>query len=184
MGRVKLIGLLIALLIIFLPSFTLAQDFSVSPAEVKIDNLPPGEAIEFELTIRNKDEIAHVFTFTLFRPPEKERREGRAEFPDDNWISFSPQKIEVPANYQDNVTVRVAIPPEQKWADKDWEIWLGVASESSDLLAVKLYIRLLVSTSTEMAARFNAGLLAGIVAGVVLLGYGGYYYFRRKIKPK
>jgi hypothetical protein len=52
-GRIKLAGLIAALLVIFLPSFTLAQDvnFSVSPAEVKMDNLPPGEAAEFELTI-------------------------------------------------------------------------------------------------------------------------------------
>jgi hypothetical protein len=43
-GRIKLAGLIAALLVIFLPSFTLAQDvnFGVAPAEVKIDNLPPG----------------------------------------------------------------------------------------------------------------------------------------------
>ena len=78
MFNCKLVGLISALLVIFLPSFTLAQDvnLSVSPAEVKIDNLPPGEAEEFELTIHNKDEIAHNFTIATFQPPEEERREG------------------------------------------------------------------------------------------------------------
>jgi hypothetical protein len=181
-----ILGLVAAFLVIFFPSFALAQDgkVSVSPAVVKIDNLSPGEAAEFKLTIHNKDEAAHVFIFTTFQPPEEERRAGRAEFPNDDWISFSPQKIEVPANYQDNVTVRVAISREQKWADGDWEIWLGVASESSDLLVVKLYVRLLVSTDATIAARFHAGLVAGIVVGIVILGYGGYYYFRRKTKPE
>jgi hypothetical protein len=185
-GHIKLAGLIVALVVIFLPSFALAQDvnFSVSPAEVKIDTLPPGEAAEFELTIHNKEELAHNFTIATFQPPEEERREGRAEFPDGSWISFSPQEIEVPAKSEANVTVTVAIPREQNWAAEDWEIWLGVTAESSDLLAVRLYVRLLVSTNPAMEARSNAGLVAGIVVGIVLLGCGGYYYFRRKAKPK
>jgi hypothetical protein len=181
--HIKLAGLIAALVVIFLPSFTLAQGvhFGVSPAEVKIDDLPLGEATEFKLTIHNKDDVAHVFTFTTFQPPEEERREGRTEFPDDSWISFSPSGIEVPANFEANVTVTVAIPQEQKWADKDWETWLGVAAESSDLLGVKLYVRCLVST---VGGKSNIGLFAGIAVAIVLLGYGGYYYFRRKTKSK
>jgi hypothetical protein len=185
-GHIKLAGLIASLLVIFLPSFTLAQDvnFSVSPAEVSIDNLPPAEAAEFELTIHNKDDIAHVFTFTTFQPPEEERREGRTEFPDDSRISFSYQEIEVAANSEANVTVTLAIPREQKWAGGDWETWLGVAAESSDLLAVKLYVRLLVSTKPVVEAMSNAGLVTGIVVGIILLGCGGYYYFRRKVKSE
>ena len=172
------------MLVILLPSFTLAQDvnFSVCPAEVHIDNLPPGEAAEFELTIHNKEELAHNFTIATFQPPEEDRREGRAEFPDDSWISFSSPELEVPAGHEANVTVAVAIPQEQKWAGGDWEIWLGVAAESPDLLAVRLYVRLLVSTNPAVEARSNAGLVAGIIVGIVLLGCGGYYYFRRKTK--
>ena len=143
--------------------------------------MPPGEAAEFELTIHNKAEIAHNLTIAAFQPPEEERREGRTESPDDSWISFSSQEIEVAAKSEANVTVTVAIPQEQKWAGEDWEIWLGVAAESSALLTVRLDVRLLVSTS---GTRFNAGLVAGIVVGIVLLGFGGYYYFRRKARPK
>jgi len=183
-GHIKLAGLIAASLVIFLPSFILAQDvsFSVSPAEVKIDNLPTGEAAEFELTIHNKEELAHNFTIAAFQPPEEERREGRAEFPDDSWLSFSSQEIEVAANSEASVTATVAIPREQKWAGEDWEIWLGVAAESSDLLAVRLYARLLVSTKPAMESTSNAGLVAGVVVGIILLGCGGYYYFKRKIK--
>ena len=182
--RIKLAGLIAALLAIFLPSFTLAQDvnFSVSPAEVHIDDLPPGETAEFELTIHNKEELAHNFTFTTFQPPEEERREGRDEFPDDGWISFSSPEIEVASNSEANATVTVAIPWEQQWAGEEWEIWLGVTAESSDLLALRLYVRLLVSTNPAAEARSNAGLVAGIIVGIVLLGYGGYYYFRRKAR--
>ena len=185
-GHIKLAGLIAIFLVVFFPSLTLAQDvnFGVSPAEVRINDLPPGEATEFELTIRNKDDTAHVFTVATFQPSEEDRREGRTEFPDDSWISFSSQEIEVAANSEANVTVTVAIPREQKWAGEDWETWLGVAAESSDLLAVKLYVRLLVSTNPAVEARSNAGLVAGIVVGIVLLGYGGYYYFRRKTRSE
>ena len=184
--RIRLARLIAALLVILLPSFTLAQDvnFSVIPAKVKIDNLPLGEATEFNLTVHNKDDIAHVFTFTTFQPAEEERKEGRAAFPDDSWISFSSPGIEVTANSEANVTVMVAIPQEQKWAGQDWETWLGVAAESSDLLGVKLYVRLLVSTNPLAGGKPNIGLLAGIAGAIVLLGYGGYYYFKRKAKPK
>lgn len=183
-GYIKLAGFIAALLVILLPSSTLAQDainFSVFPAEVRIDNLPPGEAAEFQLTIHNKDEAPHVFIVTTFQPPAEKRRKGRAEFPDASWISFCTQEIEVTANSEANVTVTVAIPPEQKWAGQDWETWLGVAAESSDLLGVKLYVRCLVST---VGAKPNIGLFAGIAAAVILLGCGGYYYFRRKAKPE
>jgi hypothetical protein len=182
--HVKLAGLIAALLVIFLPSFTLAQDinFGVSPAEVHIDNLAPGEAAEFELIIHNKEETAHNFTIATFQPPEEERREGRTELPDDSWIRFSSPEIEVAAKSKANATVTVAIPREQKWAGADWEIWLGVAAESGGLLAVRLYVRLLVSTSATVGARPNAGLIAGIVVGIVLLSCGGYYYFRRKAR--
>jgi hypothetical protein len=182
----KLARLVVALLAIFLPSFTLAQDssFGVSPAEVHIDNLAPGGATEFELTIHNKEETAHNYTIATFRPPEEERRKGRAEFPDNSWISFSSTEIEVAAKSEASVTVTVAIPQEQNCVGKDWEIWLGVTAESSDLLVVRLYVRLLVSTEPAVETRPNAGLVAGIVVGIILLGCGGYYYFRRKASPQ
>ena len=185
-GRIKLAGLIAALLFILLPSCTLAQDsrFSVSPAEVYIDNLPLGEATEFELTIQNKEEPAHNFTIATFQPSKKERWEGRAEFPDNSWIRFSCPEIEVAAKSEVNITVTVTVPREQKWAGGDWEIWLGVTDESSDLLAVRLYVRLLVSTEPAVGTGTNAGLIAAIVLGIVLLGCGGYYYFRRKAKPQ
>ncbi|GAF74196.1 unnamed protein product, partial [marine sediment metagenome] len=45
-GRCRLASLIAALLLIFLPSIALAQDFSfaVSPTEVQIIGLRPGEA--------------------------------------------------------------------------------------------------------------------------------------------
>ncbi len=182
-ARIKSAGLIAAFFLMFLPSLALAEDvdFSVIPAEVHIDDLLPGQAAEFELAIHNKHEVAHNFTITTFPPPKEQRREGRAQFPDESWIDFSSPRIEIAANSQVNVMVTAAIPQEQKWAGRDWEIWLGVTPESSDLLAAKLYVRLLVSTG---GMRFNAGLVAGIAAAVVLLACGGYYWFRRKTRPE
>jgi hypothetical protein len=182
-ARIKSAGLIAAFLVMFFPFHALAEDvnFSVIPAEVHIDNLLPGESAEFELTIHNKDEIAHNFTVTTFPPPKEERREGRAQFPDDSWISFSCPRIEIAGTSQANTTVTVAIPQEQKWAGRDWEMWLGVTPESSDLLAAKLYVRLLVSTG---GMRFSAGLVTAIAVAIVLLAYGGYHYFRRKTRSE
>jgi hypothetical protein len=185
-GHIKLAGLVAVFLIIFFPSLTAAQDvnFGVSPAEVRINDLPPGETAEFDLTIHNNDAAPRVFTLTTFHPPEEQRREGRVELPDDSWISFSSPAIEVAAGSEANVTVTVAIPREQIWTDQDWETWLGVVAESSDLLDIKLYVRLLVSTNSMVGGKSNIGLFAAIAAGIVLFGYGGYYYFRRKARPE
>jgi len=119
--------------------------------------------------------------FTAFRPPEHGTRERRAQFPDESWIGFPSLGIEVAAKSQADVTVTTAVPQEQKWAGGYWEIWLEVTPRSSDLLAAKLRVRLLVSAS---GTRFNIGLVAGIAVGVVLLGYGGYYYFKRRARPE
>jgi len=182
-GRIRLAAAAIGFFVVFFPFLSLAENanFSVVPAEVHVDSLFPGEATEFELSIHNKDEAAHNFTFATFTPPKEDRREGRTEFPDDNWISFSSPKIEIPGSSQAHATVMVAIPQEQRWAGRDWETWLAVTTESSDMLTVKLYVRLLVSTG---GTKVNAGLVAGIAAAVALLGCGGYYYFRRKTRPE
>jgi hypothetical protein len=178
---IRLAGLIAAFFAMLSPSLTLAENvnFGVVPAEIHIDNLLPGNSTEFEVTIHNKDAIAHNFTVTSFLPPKEQRREGRAEFPDDSWISFSSPRIEIAANSQAHATITVAIPQEQRWAGRDWETWLAVTLESADMLAVKLYVRLLVSTS---GTRFNTGLVAGIGAAVLFLGCGGYYFLRRKAK--
>jgi hypothetical protein len=182
-GRIKLAALIAGFVVLFLPSLTLADNvnFSVVPAEVHIDSLLPGEATEFELTIHNKDEVAHNFSFSTFASPKEQMREGRTEFPDPSWISFPCSRVEIAASSQAHATVMVAIPQEQRWADRDWETWLAVSSESSDMLAARLYVRLLVSTG---GTRFNIALIAGIAAAVVLLGCGSYYYFRRRARPE
>jgi hypothetical protein len=184
MRHTKLAGLIAALLAVFLSSFALAQSFGVSPKELRIDNLSPGEEAGFNITINNKDEAAHVFTLAAFRPREEERRAGRAEFPDASWVSFSSREIEVAAQSVAKVEVTVSIPSDTEWAGRDWEIWLGVALESSDLLTVELYVRLLVSTTPAGKGKPNKGLIAGIAVGIILLGCGAYYYFRRKARTE
>jgi len=171
------------IVIILFPFPVQAQNFSVSPMEIKIDNLSPGGKAQFNLTIRNKEDVNHVFALTTYNPEESERREGRAEFPDESWISFSSQKVSVEANSEAKAKVTVAIPANQKWAGKDWEIWLRVCPEEQEFLVVNYYIRLLVSTGGEAVAGMNVGLVVGIPVGILLLGCV-VYYFKRKAKPR
>jgi len=177
--------LVLLIAVILVPAIVQAQSFSVSPAEVEIANLSPGEVAQFNLTIRNKENADHAFALTTYNPEESERREGRAEFPDESWISFSPQSVEVGANSEARTEVTVTVPPNQKWAGKDWEIWLRVAPEEREFLVVNYYIRLLVSTGEEVEAGTSAGLVIGIPVGILLVACVVYYfYFRRKAKPE
>ena len=184
MKRTKYLIWFIALMAIFPPSIGQAQDFGVSPSEVRVDNLAPGKEAEFELTIRNRDEVPHVFTFSTFHPQEKERRQGRADFPDGSWISFSPQKLEVPANSTNCVKVTVTIPAKQKWADKDWEVWLRITPEEKEFLVVNYYIRFLVSTAGEATPTIPIGFVLAIIAAVVLIIWGIFYSRSRSGQSK
>jgi hypothetical protein len=169
--------------VVLFPAIVQAQSFSVSPVEVEIDNLAPGEVTQFNLTIHNKEDVNYVFTLTTYNPGESERREGRAEFPDNSWISFSPQSVEVGASSEARTEVTVTVPPNQRWTGKDWEIWLRVAPEEREFLVVNYYIRLLVSTGEEVEAGTNVGLVVGIPVGILLVACVVYYFhFRRKAR--
>jgi len=181
--RIYFIWLNIALLFViaWLPSAAQAQSFGVSPAELTIDGLLPGEEAEFELTVHNHYDAAHTFVLSTSHPWE--RKPGRADLPDDRWISFSPGEVEVAANSQAPVSVTLAIPSNQKWSDRDWEVWLGVTPEEKEFLVANCYVRLLVSTGTQPQAGSNIGLIAGIVIAVLLLGYATYCS-RHRAKPE
>ena len=185
--RTKYLTGIIATLLFFSalsPSIAQAQDFALFPPEVSMDNLSPGEEAEFYLNIHNKDAVSHIFTLSAYNAEESQRRTGRAEFPDNDWISFSPQRLEVPANSNAKVKVIVTIPADYKWAAKNWEVWLGVSPESSEFLTVKLYVRLLVSTDNEVEkGRFDIWLIIGIVAAVTFIGYIVHRFrYRRLIR--
>jgi len=171
---------IVTLLDILLPSSALAWSFALSPPEVDIDDLSLGETVEFNFTIYNKDDISHVFILNTYNPEEAQLRQGRTELPESKWVSFPPQ-VEVQADSKLEVPVKIAIPPEQKWADKNWEIWLGVKPEDNNLLLVNYYIRILVSTSNRAKSSLHTGSILGITAAVVLVSYCIYYY-RRKVK--
>jgi len=182
--HVALAGISAVFLVMLLPFFALADDINIGvvPAEIRIDNLSPGETAKFELTIHNNDAISRSFTLAVSVPPEGQEKTGATQFPDGSWISFSPDRTEVVPYGEANVTVMVAIPREQKWTSQDWETWLGVTAESTDMLGVRLYTRLLVSTNSTVAQRFNVRLLVGIGLPALLLGCGGFYYFRRRAR--
>ncbi|HUS04597.1 MAG TPA: hypothetical protein VMY79_03640, partial [Dehalococcoidia bacterium] len=120
----------------------------------------------------------HVFILTTYNPEETQLRQGRNELPDSKWVSFPPQ-VEVQADSKLEVPVKVAIPPEQEWADKNWEIWLGVKPKDNNLLLVNYYIRILVSTSKGTKSGLHTGLIIGVIIGVVLVSYAIYYYWRK-----
>jgi hypothetical protein len=183
-SRVRLIGLAAALLVIFLPSFSLAGDinFGVNPSEVRIKDLSPGETAEFDLTIHNNDAVSRVFTLAAYPPTEGAEREGTTQLPDGSWIGFSSGETEIPPHSQADVTVTVAIPREQEWVSQHWETWLAVTAESSGLLGAQLYVRLFVSTSSTVTGGLNIRFVAGLGLGAILLGCGCYYYFRRKAR--
>ena len=179
--RSKYIFTLIAVPLVFvLTSPVLAQGFSISPAEVKIDNLAPGQECELDLTVYNKDDTKQAFIFSIYRPEEAQRRQGMAEFPNDSWISF-PQRVEVKANFSVPVKIKLNIPSDARWAGKDWEIWLGITPESGDFLSVKLYVRLLVSTAAGTFYSYHMGrAVCGIGFALVLSVFGIYYLRHRK----
>ena len=176
-------GIIAVFLVLVLTSSVLAQGFSISPAEVEISDLAPGQETELDLIIRNKEGNRQTFILATYNPQESQLRQGRAELPDDSWISF-PHQVEVEANSSIPVKIEVAIPSKAKWADKDWEIWLGITPESSDFLAARLYVRLLVSTAEDIFSSYQIGRAIGIGFALALAVLGIYFFRHRKKSTK
>jgi len=176
------------LLVLIMPASvtadTATRSVSVSTAEVRIDNLSPGVPVDFDLTIHNEEGLARVFVLTIYQPPEESRRDGRDELPDNSWIGFSHTEVEVGAESESSVRVTVAVPQEQAFTGKDWEVWLGVAPQSGELLSVKYYVRLLISTKSEAEGKCGRWLVAGIIMASIIVGYGGYHYLTRRTEPE
>lgn len=170
-------------LAILLPSPVNAWSFYISPSEVDIDNLSPGDSVKFEFSIYNKENESHVFSLNTYTPQKTELRQGRSIFPDDNWIKL-PQHIKVSANSERETTVTVTIPQQQEWAEKEWEIWLHISPERTGQLTVNYYIRLLISTDTETNATQQLNPIL-VIFTTLLLAYGIYHFYRKvKSTPK
>jgi hypothetical protein len=172
-----LFALIPVLLAVLLTSPTFAWSFSVSPSEVEIDNLSPGNKAEFELSIHNKESINHVFYLSTYIPDKADTRKGRVILPDNSWISF-PNRVEVPANSEKELTIEVAIPQNQEWEGNDWEIWLGITPESVQLIVVNYYVRLLLSTGENVNAGSRLKPIL-IIVTIVLLLYGSYSFYHK-----
>ncbi len=175
--------LIAILLAILLPSPANAWSFYVSPSEVDINNLSPGDSAEFEFSIYNKENESHVFSLNTYAPKKSELRKGRSTFPDVSWVSL-PQHVEVPANSARETTVTVTIPQQQEWAEKEWEIWLHISPERTGQLTVNYYIRLLISTDTEPNTTQQLNPIL-VISATLLLAYGIYRFYRKvKSIPK
>jgi hypothetical protein len=170
---------------LLLPITALAQGFSVSPPSVKISGLPPGgETQEFPITITNKEDTAYTFQLTVYNPPDKDLREGYSQLPDNSWISFQPDTIEVPPNSSAEVIVQVTVPEGEQWENQNYEVWLGASPGAVGLFAIKLYVRLYILTTSSVAPGTNWGLIIGsIIVGVIAIICGDYYV-RKKIRQK
>jgi hypothetical protein len=172
-----IIGAIVVALVILIPASVLAQGFGVSPSEVTVSNMPPGGKADFELTVYNNDDVARVFTPLVYKPSTAERRTGKQEFPDNSWISFSPEQVEIAANSQGQLGVTVIVPDESEWHGQDWEVWVGVTTEAQGLFATIVYVRLYVSTTPPPGT--NWALIGGVIAGVLALACAGWYGRKR-----
>lgn len=176
-----IIGAIVVALVILTSAPLLAQGFGVSPSEVTVSNMPPGGKADFELTVYNNDNVAHVFTPLVYNPSAADRRTGKQALPDNSWISFSPDQVEIAANSQGQLGVILIVPDEPEWAGQDWEVWLGVTTEAKGLFATIVYVRLYVSTTPP--PRTNWALIGGVIAGVIALACAGWYG-RKRIRQK
>ena len=178
MRQARYLSWLISILLaILLPSPAIAWSFYVSPSEIYIKNLSPGDNTEFEFSIYNKENESHVYNLNTYIPEKTEIRQGRSTFPDDSWVSL-PKKVEVPANSEREITVKVTIPQKQEWAGKEWEIWLCIAPERIERLTVNYYIRLLISTGAETDTTHQLKPIL-VIFTTLLLVYGAFLFYRK-----
>jgi hypothetical protein len=146
------IAFAVVIILFFAPQPTPPGHYlGIFPAEARVNDLAPGNEAQFELTIYNNDAVPHSFTFSAYHPRLEERRADRAAFPDSGRISFSPEKLEIAPGSGGTIAVNITIPRGEEYAGRDYEIWLGTTTQSEALVTVRLYARLLVSTTGDEA---------------------------------
>ena len=188
-----LIGAALAALVsLMLPSDVEAGGFGASPAEFIVSEVMPGETAERIVHINNKEDSPQTFDISVETTPEGSRREGRAEFPDNTWVTFDRESVTVDALSSEAVKVYIDIPKEQRWLEQDWETWIKITGASSGMFKTVLYIRLLVSTDSEVAPASSstvwdnpgsvAGIAGAVVCGIIAL-LAGLWYMRRRRMP-
>ena len=158
-----------------------AEGWAISPGEARVDGILLGESANIPITLINNESSPLTFTMSAEIPPADELRPGYEVIPDTNWITFNLPLVELEANSRQDVIVTVAIPPSGDWRGRNYECWLRATSEAMGMLRVELDCRLLLSTSAGYARGID-GMLAGIIAGVVVVIGAMAYSNRRTLK--
>lgn len=182
LGAKIIVAAFAALVILLMPASAAAQGFGVSPGSIYMTDVALGQTVERTVSINNREDTPQTFAMSVETPPAGERREGYWELPDNSWITFDQKMIEVDANSSGVVTVRVQIPDEEQWKDQSWETWVKVTGAQAGLFQVVIYVRLLISTNSELPppATTNWGLIGGIGGTVIVLAIAGVWYWARR----
>lgn len=174
---IKITGAAFAVLaiLLFMPVTVAADGFSVSPPSIYMTDAAIGQTVERTLSINNKEDTPQTYTVSVETTPANQRREGYGELPDNSWVSFDQETIEVAANSSGVVTVRVQIPDDEQWKSQRWETWIKVTAPPDGLFNIVIYVRLLISTGEPAA--INWGLIGGIGGAVIAVAAVGVWYF-------
>lgn len=178
------VAILAALIALLLPHSTSAEEeagFSISPPEIRVGGIFPGQSAEFSLIIRNDMASRVSFSISVYNPDEDERRGGYDALPDNSWISFDAGGIEVAPHSSGWVKARVTIPPDESYGGKNYECWVRVTSGKVGIFQYQLNSRVYIVTGVRFPPTTNWVLIGGSIAAV-LIAVGLIWNERRRIK--
>ncbi len=158
-----------------------AEGLAISAGEITMNGIRLGESSNSTITVSNNKTFPVTVTMSAETPYTENLTPGYEPIPDTDWISLTPQDIELDPDFDQTVDITVTIPSSATWGGKNYECWIRATFEVLGIFQIELDCRLLVSTSTVQTGGIN-WTLAGVIAGVVVVAGAMAYSNRRTLK--
>lgn len=130
----------------------------LAPSEFTARAVPlRGEAysVPNNLIVKNYQDRAYLFSVSAQIPPQSSVREGYQPIPDRGWVYAAPSSsFVVEANSYGVFQVCIDIPPEKKYTDQRWEVWIAVEQTEPDsgMMRSVMVARMKIETAAEVSA--------------------------------
>ncbi|MCS7131829.1 MAG: hypothetical protein NZ934_03770 [Hadesarchaea archaeon] len=149
------VAVLVALTIALISASLAWAQFSVSPGEFTVSNVPPlGRAysIEKKLVIRNEDNTKRVFVLSVEAPSAENLAEGYEAIPDPSWVILMPAVVEIEGNSSGTVDILLNIPREENLTNRKWEAWISVKRQEvpGEMVAMEIISIARIETASEL----------------------------------
>lgn len=133
-----------------------SASISVRPHEISInlDDLNVQRNTTKKITVENKNSYSFNATWYIEHPTSSKIRENKTFIHNLSFIDVEPKWMIIPANETGDFYIYTDIPKEEKYLNKNWEVWItfkkGIQKHESGFLNLEQAIRVYINTPSSL----------------------------------